>query len=414
MRIAYFDCFAGISGDMILGALVDAGLDWEQFKSDLAKLSVAGYQLEKEKVVKKGISGTKVHVLTEEGHVHRHLQDVQNIISNSALPDIVKEKSIKIFTRIAEAEAKVHQTSIERIHFHEVGALDAIIDIVGSVIGLWRLGIDEVYASPVHTGTGFTECAHGLMPVPAPATMELLQGVPIYSRDIEKELVTPTGAAILTSYCQKFGGMPTMRVTHSGYGAGQRDLAIPNVLRLSIGEKEEPVGYDGDFHHSSKGDVHQGQALMMEANIDDMNPEFYDYLINKFLKAGAMDVFLRKIQMKKNRPGIVLSILLHRHQLEMFYQMIFAETTSIGVRVYPVTKYMLPYEIRTVQTKLGQAKVKIARYQNDVRNVAPEYEDCRRLAEEQQIPLKKVYDIVKYEAYQQLQIVDRCSQKNLE
>lgn len=237
MKIAYFHCFAGISGDMTLGALVDAGLDWEQLQSDLAKLSLTGYRLQREKVIKQGVSGTKVHVLTEEGHVHRHLRDIQDIIGNSTLPDVVKEKSIQVFTRLAEAEAKVHQTTIERIHFHEVGALDAIIDIVGSVIGLWRLGIEEVYASPVHTGTGFTECAHGIMPVPAPATMELLQGVPIYSREIEKELVTPTGAAIITAYCKNFGSMPPMQVVNIGYGAGDQDLMIPNLLRLTIGEK---------------------------------------------------------------------------------------------------------------------------------------------------------------------------------
>ncbi len=404
MRIAYFDCFAGISGDMTLGALVDAGLDWEQLQTDLAKLPLTGYRLQMEKVNKQGISGTKVHVLTEEGHVHRHLRDIKEIICNSTLPEVVKEKSIQVFTRLAEAEAKVHQTSIEQIHFHEVGALDAIIDIVGSVIGLWRLGIEEVYASPVHTGTGFTECAHGIMPVPAPATMELLQGVPIYSRDIEKELVTPTGAAIITTYCQNFGSMPPMRVDNTGYGAGQRDLIIPNLLRLTIGEKLNQVGSEGHIRYGGKGDVHQGEALMVEANIDDMNPEFYDYLINKFLKAGAMDVFLRKIQMKKNRPAIVLSLLIHSHQLEKFYNQIFAETTSIGVRVYPVTKYMLPYEIITVITELGQAKVKVARFQGSVRNVAPEYEDCRKIAEEQQIPIKEVYDIIKYTAYQQLEI----------
>ena len=404
MKIAYFHCFAGISGDMTLGALIDAGLDWEQLQSDLAKLHLSGYQLQMEKVIKQGISGTKVHVLTEEDHVPRHLRNVQEIISNSTLPEVVKEKSIQVFTRLAEAEAKVHQTSVDRIHFHEVGALDAIIDIVGSVIGLWRLGIEEVYASAVHTGTGFIECAHGLMPIPAPATMELLQGVPIYSRNIEKELVTPTGAAIITSYCQSFGNMPQMRVDNIGYGAGKHNLVIPNLLRLTIGEKQENLNYDGHIRYGGKGDIHQGEALMMEANIDDMNPEFYDYLINKFLKAGAMDVFLRTIQMKKNRPAIVLSLLIHTHQLETFYQQIFAETTSIGVRVYPVTKYMLPYEIRTVQTKLGPAKVKVARYQDSLRNVAPEYEDCRKLAEEQQIPLKEVYDIIKYEAYRQLEL----------
>src|SRR5690554_5070908 len=241
MKIAYFHCFAGISGDMTLGALVDAGLDWEVLKEDLAKLPVTGYRLEKEKVVKQGISGTKVHVLTDEGHVHRHLGDIEEIINKSTLPEVVKERSIAVFTRLAEAEAKVHNTTIEKIHFHEVGALDAIIDIVGSVAGLYRLGIEEVYASPIQTGTGFTECAHGVMPIPAPATMELLQGVPIYAGEIEKELVTPTGAAILTTYCKEFGTMPSMKVESTGYGAGERNLAIPNLLRLTIGERYSEV-----------------------------------------------------------------------------------------------------------------------------------------------------------------------------
>lgn len=407
MKIAYFHCLAGISGDMTLGALVDAGLDWEQLRSDLAGLSLTGYRLQREKVIKHGISGTKVRVLTEEGHVHRHLSDIREIIGASALPEAVKEKSIRVFTRLAEAEAKVHQTSLEKIHFHEVGGLDAIIDIVGAAVGFWRLGIEEVYASPLHTGNGFTECAHGIMPVPAPATLELLRGVPIYSRNVEKELVTPTGAAIITEYCRNFGDMPLLRVDNTGYGAGDHDLTIPNLLRLTIGEKADQAGSDGQLRYGGKGDVRQGEALMMEANIDDMNPEFYDYLINKFLQGGAMDVFLRKIQMKKNRPAIVLSLLIHPHQLEEFYQQIFAETTSIGVRVYPVTKYMLPYEIKTIETKLGPAKVKVARYQESLRNVAPEYEDCRRLAEEREIPLKEVYDIIKCKAYQQLKLEEK-------
>ncbi|NLC38508.1 MAG: nickel pincer cofactor biosynthesis protein LarC, partial [Clostridia bacterium] len=237
MRIAYFHCFAGISGDMILGALVDAGLSFQQLQEDLAGLSLTGFRLEKEKVTRKGIGGTRIRVITEEGHVHRGLEDIKRIIQESSLPGAAKEKSIEIFTRLAQAEAKVHRSRVEEIHFHEVGALDAIVDIVGAVSGLRRLGIEEVYSSPLHIGTGFVHCAHGTIPVPAPATVELLKGVPVYSQGIDSELVTPTGAAILTSYCRHYGPMPPMRLLSCGYGAGTRDLSIPNLLRLQLGER---------------------------------------------------------------------------------------------------------------------------------------------------------------------------------
>ncbi|ABB16071.1 nickel pincer cofactor biosynthesis protein LarC [Carboxydothermus hydrogenoformans] len=400
MKIAYFHCFAGISGDMILGALIDAGLDFEQLKADLAKLSLDGYELQVKKVKKQGISATKVDVIIEEEHAHRHLQDIKKIISESSLPEVVKEKSIQVFTRLAEAEAKVHQTTLEKVHFHEVGAKDAIVDIVGAVIGLWRLGIEEVYSSPIHTGMGFTQSAHGKIPVPAPATLELLKGCPIYSEGIEAELTTPTGAAILTSFCKEYGDMPLMEVTQIGYGAGERDLEIPNVLRLSIGIKREEKGFCK--HTEQKNSFHQGEAVKIEANIDDMNPEFYDYLITKFLKAGAMDVYLERVQMKKNRPAILLNLLVHAHQVEEFCRLIFAETTTIGVRTYPVKKYMLPYEIISVETEFGPVPVKVAKYQGVVQNIAPEYEVCRKIADEQQKPLKEIYDLVKFRAYQRL------------
>ncbi len=398
MKIAYFDCFAGISGDMILGALVDAGLEYEQLQADLAKLPLDGYQLEINKVQKQGIGGTKVNVKVDEGHHHRHLSDIRRIIMESSLPEEVKRKSIEIFTRLAEVEAKIHQTEIEHVHFHEVGAVDAIIDVVGAVCGLWRLGIEKVYASSLNTGTGWTKSAHGLIPVPAPATMALLQGVPIYSNGIEKELVTPTGAAILTAYCHDFGPMPQMLAGQTGYGAGNHDLSIPNLLRITLGQEVEEKAC-GTKRFGSEGDIHQGQALMMEVNIDDMNPEFYDHLVNKLLQAGAMDVFYQNIQMKKNRPANILSILIHHHQVDQFCQLVFAETTSIGLRVYPVTKYMQPCEIMTVETNLGPVKVKVARSKQKVVNIAPEYEDCRNLAEQRQLPIKEVYDLAKYAAY---------------
>lgn len=400
MKIAYLDCFSGISGDMTLGALVDAGLDFNLLQRDLAGLALDEYELYEEKVVKNGISGTKVHVLALEGHVHRHLGDIKAIIQRSALPEEVKEKSIQVFTRLAEVEAKIHGTTVDQIHFHEVGAVDAIVDIVGAVIGFWRLGIEKVYASPVHTGTGFVKAAHGVMPVPAPATLELLRGVPVYARDIQQELVTPTGAAILTSFCQDFGPMPEFKVERVGYGAGEKNLEIPNLLRLTVGElktneekaEKSIVRQDG---------IREGQALTVEVNIDDMNPEFYDHLFEKLLKAGAMDVYLQNIQMKKNRPASMLTVQIHPEKLEEFRTLIFKETTSIGLRVYPITKYMLPYELRTIETEYGKARVKVAFLEGKICTLSPEYEDCRKLALESGLSIKTVYDLVKQSALAQ-------------
>lgn len=400
MRIAYFDCFAGISGDMTLGALVDAGLSIEVLKSELAKLHLHDYEIRQEKVIKLGITGTKIHVTCQEGHIHRHLQDIVQIIENSELVEEVKEKAIAIFRRLAEAEAKVHGTTPEQVHFHEVGAVDAIVDIVGAVIGLYKLGIEKVYASAVHTGKGFTQAAHGTIPIPAPATLELLRGIPVYTRDIPFELVTPTGAAILSAYCGDYGEMPVMEVEKIGYGAGERDLAIPNLLRVMIGERNaQEIPPQGEARFLEACSIQVGQALMLETNIDDMNPEFYDYLIQKFLREGAMDVFLQPVQMKKNRPAVTLSVQILPSQLKRFTALILKETTSIGVRVYPVSKYMLPYRVIEVDTLWGKARVKIVKAGQEYHTVSPEYEDCRRIAEMENLPLKDVYDEVKRRAF---------------
>ncbi|MDO8723858.1 MAG: nickel pincer cofactor biosynthesis protein LarC [Syntrophales bacterium] len=402
MKIAYFHCFAGASGDMILGAMLDAGLSFEQLKADLAKLPLPlrSFRLEVSRVTKQGIRATKVDVLVEDKQTHRRLGDIKAIIDKSVLPAIVQERSMGIFTRLAEAEAKVHGKSVEEIIFHEVGAVDAIVDVVGAAIGFWRLGIEEVYASPVHVGGGVLETAHGVLPVPLPATMELLRGVPAYSRGVERELLTPTGAAILTVCCRAFGDMPPLNVINSGYGAGNYDLAIPNLLRLTIGEKV--TGAASSLSAETESGCHEVPALMMETNIDDMNPEFYDYLISRLLEAGAMDVFLQTIQMKKNRPAVTLSVLMRPEDLDAFREQIFAETTTLGVRVYPVTKHMLPSEIITMETGLGQARVKIGRRQGKICNVAPEYEDCRKLAKENKMPMKNIYDLIKAEAWRKL------------
>lgn len=410
MRIAYFDCFAGISGDMTLGALVDAGLNFEELKLELAKLNLQEYEIKQEKVFKQGMTGTKIHVLAHEGHVHRHLTEITQIIQDSKLAEEVKAKAVAVFRKLAEAEAKVHGTSPDEVHFHEVGAVDAIVDIVGAVIGLNKLGIEKVYASAIHTGKGFTKAAHGTIPIPAPATLELLRGIPVYTQNIPFELVTPTGAAILSAYCSDFGDMPVMSVEHIGYGAGERELTIPNLLRVMIGNhnhsethklaasNNSEIPSRGEARFLQEQKIQAGQALMLETNIDDMNPEFYDYLIQKFLKEGAMDVFLQPIQMKKNRPAVTLSIQIHPSQLEKFTTLILKETTTIGVRVYPVTKYMLPYEVILVNTPWGEAKAKIVRAGEEFKTVSPEYEDCRRIADTENVPLNQVYEEVKRQA----------------
>jgi uncharacterized protein (TIGR00299 family) protein len=279
--------------------------------------------------------------------------------------------------------------------------VDAIVDIVGSVIGFWRLGIEKVFASPVHTGKGFVKAAHGVMPVPAPATLELLRGVPVYARDIECELVTPTGAALLTSFCKDFGPMPEMKIERIGYGAGEKNLSIPNLLRITFGELIEQ-GDSFQNSHEVDQELRVGNALTIETNIDDMNPEFYDYLMEKLLKAGAMDVYIQNIQMKKNRPANILTVQIAPKDLEKIRRIIFEETTSIGLRVYPVTKYMLPYEIRNVETEYGLARVKVAFLEGKVCTISPEYEDCRKLAQESEQSIKTIYDLVKQSALSKL------------
>jgi len=379
MKIAYFDCFSGISGDMILGALVDAGLPVERLKAELAHLSVSGYTLSAQTVRRRGLRGTHVEVQVSEQGVERHLFEVEAIIESSGLPETVKTQALAIFRRLAQAEAQVHGVPVETVHFHEVGAVDAIVDVVGAVVGLRALGVERVYASPVHVGRGTVECAHGTLPVPAPATLHLLQQVPIYGRDIEAELVTPTGAAILTTLAEGFGAVPPMQVEQVGYGAGSRDLPLPNLLRVSIGETtKETDGYEEDV------------VTVIEANMDDMNPQWYEHVMGRLFDAGALDVFLTPIQMKRNRPGVQLSVLVAQEQEADVLAIIFAETTTIGVRTYPVRRWKLKREEKVVETRFGPIGVKIARRGEVVLNIAPEYRDCQRVAEAQGVPLKVV------------------------
>ncbi|MBW1946169.1 MAG: nickel pincer cofactor biosynthesis protein LarC [Deltaproteobacteria bacterium] len=384
MKVAYFECFSGASGDMILGSLIDAGLDVEQLKKELGKLHLTHYDLGAKKVIKRGIGGIQALVSVDEdhhGHHHRDLHHIEKIIEKSDLEKPVKQKGIEIFTRLAEAEAKVHRTSIEHVHFHEVGAMDAIVDVMGAVAGLALLGIERVHCSPLHVGSGTVKCAHGTLPVPAPATIELIKGKPIYSDGVEGELLTPTGAAILTTLSSGFGPMPTMTLEKIGYGAGESELSIPNLLRVVIGE-------DGD----ELKDHHTEQVAVVETNIDDMNLQMYDYLIEKIMEMGALDVFLAPLQMKKNRPGTLLTVICRPEMVGEFSDFLLNETTSIGLRWRVDNRIKTRRTVKEVRTKLGAIKFKVAEAGNGIINVSPEYEDCKRMALEKDIPLKAVME----------------------
>lgn len=380
MNTAYFDCFSGISGNMILGAFIQVGLEIEDLKEALQTLSLGGYKLEIKRVKKHSINAQYLDVRVIEEQPHRNLGDMKKIIKQSLLPTEVKDLAIKIFHRLAEAESKVHGCSIKEVHFHELGGVDTIIDIVGAAYGVYKLGIKKVYASPLHVGKGMVKCAHGVMPIPAPATLELLKNAITYSQDIAGELVTPTGAAIITTLTDHFGPQPTLKIKKIGYGAGTWDLAIPNVLRLTIGEevKEE------------KEDI-----IMIETNIDDMNPEFYDYLLDRLLENEALDVYLTPLQMKKSRPGSLLTVICEQIHRDKLVEIILQETTTLGIRYYPVSRVKLERRIEIMNTPWGDVRIKIGLQKDGtVLNIKPEYEDCRRIAEKSSMPLKEVWQSI--------------------
>ncbi len=385
MRIAYFDCFSGISGDMILGALIDAGVSLESLRRELGKLPLGGYELTSRPVKRSGLAGTKVDVLLEKHsedphghHHHRNLNDILEILAASTLEEGVRRRAEQVFRRLAEAEARVHETTVDQIHFHEVGAVDAIVDIVGACIGLELLGVQEIFGSPVPVGSGFVECAHGRLPVPAPAVVELLKGYRVAGTDLVGELTTPTGAAILTTLASDCGPMPSMTTEMVGYGAGQKEFPNnPNLLRLIIGEDAT----------SSSADV----VWRLETNLDDMNPELMGYLFERLFAEGALDVFNTPVQMKKNRPATQLVVLCTAYQKDAIERVLFTETTTFGLREMLCHRRKLTRQLVKVHTELGELTLKVGSLDGKVCTVAPEYECCLEIARKQGVPLKEVY-----------------------
>lgn len=429
MKIAYFDCFSGISGDMTLGALVDTGVPPEILTDGLATLKLdAEFSLGFEKAVKHSITGTRAivdvhpaHIASHQeeshshahGHAHhhhehgpsRHLSDIFKLLDDSDLDTAVRDTAKRVFDRLAEAEAKVHNTSKDKVHLHEVSGIDSIVDIVGSVIGLAYLEVDAVYASPLSLGTGFVRCAHGVMPIPVPGTMELLQGVPIQQTDIPKELVTPTGAALITTLSQGFGVMPQMRLDRIGYGAGTRDLEQrPNLLRLCLGEKTSDTDLKTTHPHTETDNVD-----IIETNVDDMSPEITGYVTTQLFEHGALDVFLAPVYMKKGRPATQITVLCPTPQRDRLIELLLTETTTFGVRLSSADRIKLRRDFVQVETQWGTIQAKRGYLNGTLIKTVPEYEDCKRLAEQNNIPLRQVYA----EALRNLNSVDPVDQPEI-
>lgn len=386
MKILYYDCFAGISGDMNLGAMIDLGVDPEYLKSELQKLNIEGFHLEIQKDIRRGVSGTKATVVIEnpENEKHRHLRHVEELVNQSSLSPEVKSMSLKIFDLIAVAEGKVHNISKERVHFHEVGALDSIADIVGAAICLDYLKVDKVMSSPIQLGGGMVKCAHGIMPVPAPATTEIVQNVPVKTGLVQHEATTPTGAAILVATVDEFTEQIDFQIDKIAYGIGQRDVSeVPNVLRVFLSEDKQTTN-----NSSLEG------AWMLECNIDDMNPEWYDHLFGKLFEAGASDVFLTPIIMKKSRPANMLSVLCSKNIAPEMKAIIFNNSTTIGLREYPITKTVLDRQEKEIETELGKVRVKCSYFQGKEIRFKPEFEDLKKLANEHGLSLNEVEKII--------------------
>jgi hypothetical protein len=362
---------------MLLGGLVDAGLDADALRAEFAKLGLEGVELEFEKTLRSSISGTNLTVKVAHDHSHRSLSKIEQIISSSSLRDSVKERSIRIFRRLGEVEAAIHNVSVEKVHFHEVGAWDSIADIVGACIGFDLLGIEKIYCSALNLGSGTVKAAHGVMPVPAPATAALVAGVPTYSEGPEAELTTPTGAAIVTTLAERFGPMPAMRISASGYGAGDKDFkGRANLLRVLVGE--------------TTAAAEATEVYVIEANVDDMSPQVAGYVRERLLDSGALDATFTPVFMKKDRPGFTVSVLAKAEDRERLGELLFDETTTLGLRMYRAERRVMERRWETVETPYGAVRIKIGSENGRVRNFAPEYEDCRQLALERKVPLKDV------------------------
>ncbi|MCD5390583.1 nickel pincer cofactor biosynthesis protein LarC [candidate division NPL-UPA2 bacterium] len=383
MRIAYFDCFSGISGDMILGALIDAGLKIKVLQEELKKLGLRGYQIKAGKVKRQNLAGRQFSVEVAKAEIkERNLSEILSLLQKSRLARDIKERSQDTFKRLGEAEDRVHRMKGGESHFHEVGAIDSIIDVVGAVIGLKILRVEKVYSSPLSLGRGWVEVEGGRLPVPVPATLELVKNIPVSFSDENHELVTPTGAAIITTVAENFGEVPPLKIQSIGYGAGRRRLSSrPNLLRVLIGQSI--IDYERD------------EVVVIESNVDDMNPQIYDYLQERLFEAGALDVFLTSAWMKKSRPGILFTILAEKAKVEDLVNIIFTETPSLGLRTYPVRRYKLPRRIKEVRTKYGKIKVKIAKIGEIIKQVSPEYEDCKKIAKKKGISFQTVYEEAK-------------------
>jgi uncharacterized protein (TIGR00299 family) protein len=382
MSFAYFDCFAGISGDMVLGALIDLGVPGDFIVENVRSMPLDAFQLEISTASRMEIHGQHVKVVVEDRNRQaRDYGDIKSLIQNGPLSDRVKGLSLKVFERLAGVEASIHDCSKESVHFHEVGGVDAIVDIVGAALGLEWLGIDKVFASEIPVGRGFVDCQHGTLPVPAPATLALLDGVPVYGTGVPHELVTPTGAAIITCLAEQFGPMPKMLIGKIGYGVGARDLEErPNLLRVILGELDSEQDKDS--------------VMVVETNIDDMNPEIFGFVMERLFEDGALDVTWIPVFMKKSRPGTMVQVICKETDRDALVRRILSETTATGVRYYPAERTKLPRKVKEVTTSYGKVRVKEVSGLAGRVSMAPEYEDCKKIALEKNVPLKVVYETV--------------------
>ena len=382
----YFHCFSGVSGDMLVGAFLDSGVEFCKLQAELSKLNLTGYRIDRVKVMKNGLGGTKFKVDVLQDQPFRNLNDILELIEQSSLTNSVKQKSVKTFKLLGGIEAEIHGCDIGQIHFHEIGAVDSIIDVVSVFICDQLSGIDQYYCSKIHIGTGFTNCEHGLIPLPSPATAALLKGLPTFSLGLPGELTTPTGAALLKTLVDEFDCYPAMVIKDNGYGAGSRDLKIPNLLRLIIGESDQDMEDNG---------FQTDQIVLAQANIDDMNPEYYQVVMDKLEHAGAVDVFLEQVIMKNSRPGVILNVLVQEQKLPSVSKVILRETSTFGLRFQKLNRFKLSREIKEVKTDYGSIKVKLGFIGDDLIKIAPEYQDCRRISIEHNIGIDEVYQLAK-------------------